>query len=68
MLMDPPSSQMEETSIQCDQIGWFIAHMATFQSLWQQLILPKSPTFLDKFWKGYKIFKFSSAIIFGQLL
>ena len=29
---------------------------------------PKSPTFLDKFCKGVKIFHFSSEIIFGQLL
>ena len=30
--------------------------------------LPKSPTFLGKFCKGVKIYKFSSDIIFGQLL
>ena len=31
-------------------------------------ILPKSLTFLGNFWKGAKIFDFSSEIIFGQLL
>ena len=30
--------------------------------------LPKSPTFLGNFSKGVKFFKFSSNIIFGQLL
>ena len=30
--------------------------------------LPKSPTFLDNFWKGVKNYHFSSEIIFGQLL
>ena len=53
---------------QCDQIGRFIALWAIFQSLWQQLILSKSPTFLGNFCKGVKIYHFSSEIIFGQLL
>ena len=35
-----------------------------FQSLWQQFILPKSPTFLGNLCKGVKIFYFSSEIIF----
>ena len=30
--------------------------------------LPKSPTFLGNFFNGAKIFKFSSQIIFGQIL
>ena len=30
---------------QCDQIRWFIALWATFQSLWQQLICPNCPHF-----------------------
>ena len=30
--------------------------------------LPKSPTFLDNFCKGVKIYHFSSEILFGQLL
>ena len=53
---------------QCDQIGRFIALWATFQSLWQQFNLPKSPTFLGNLCKGVKIFNFSSDIIFGQPL
>ena len=55
-------------SMQCDQIGRFIALWATYQSLWQQLLLPKSPIFLGIFCKGVKIFHFSNEIIFGPLL
>ena len=54
--------------LQCDQIGQFIALWATFQSLWQQLFCPNCVTALDKFFKGVKIFHFSSEIVFGQLL
>ena len=53
---------------QCDQIGRFIGLWASFWSLWQQLILSISPTFIGNFWKGVKIFNFSTEIIFGQLL
>ena len=54
--------------LQCDQIGRFIALWATFQSLWQQLFCPKSPTFLVNFCKVVEIFHFARDIIFGQLL
>ena len=39
------------------------------ESVWPDLAiyLPKSPTFLDNFCKGVKIYNFSSEIIFGQL-
>ena len=39
---------------ECDQIGQFIGLWATFQSLWQQLICPKDPTFLGNFVKVSK--------------
>ena len=52
---------------QCAQIGRFIGLWATYQSLWQQLVLPKSPTFLGNFCKGVKFFYFSSELILGQL-
>ena len=63
-----PNCQTNLVSVQCDQIGRFTGLWATFQSLWQPFILPKSPTFLVNFRKGVKIYHFSSAIIFGQLL
>ena len=53
---------------QCNQIGRFIGIWATFQSLWQQLIWPNLPTFLDNFFKGVKIYHFYSEILFGQFL
>ena len=54
-------------SSQCEQIVRFIALWTTFQSLWQQLICPFC-THFRQFYKGVKIFHFSSGIIFGQLL
>ena len=57
-----------EAPEQCDRIGRFIELWATFQSLWQQLHLPKSLKFLGNFCKGVKIFNFSSEISSGQLL
>ena len=54
-------------SLQCDQIGRFIAPWATFQSLWQQLFCPNCPYILGNFCKGIKMFHFSSEINFGQL-
>ena len=42
-------------------LGNFLKPLATIN-------LPKSPTFLGKFWKGVKIFHISSEITFGQLL
>ena len=39
----------------------FLKHLATIN-------LPKSPTFSGNFWKGVKIYHFSSELIFGQLL
>ena len=53
---------------QCDQVGRFIPLWATFQSLQQQFILPKLPTFLGNCRQSLKIFHFSSEIIFGQFL
>ena len=50
-------------SIQCDQIGRFIALCATFQSLFAQIA-----HILGNYCKGFKNFHFSSEIIFGQLL
>ena len=55
-----------DNDIQCDQIGQFFGLWATFQSLWQAFILPKSPTFLGNFCKGVKIFHFSSELILGN--
>ena len=52
---------------QCDQIRRFIALWASFQCRWQELFCPNCPHFWQ-FCKGVKIFHFSSAIIFGQLL
>ena len=49
------------------QIAWFIGLWATFYSLWQQLICPNLQH-LRQFFKGVKIYHFSSEIIFGQLL
>ena len=47
---------------QCDQIGlWQLLKP------WPTINLLKSPTFLGSFFKGVKIFPFSSEIIFGQL-
>ena len=66
--MSKTSIQLKHPSIQCDQIGRFIALWATFQSLLQQLFCPNRVTFLDNFCNGVKIFYFSSEIIFGQLL
>ena len=51
---------------QCDQIGRFIARWATFQSQWQQLFYPNCPHLYEIFWKGVKIFHFSSEIILGH--
>ena len=42
-------------------LGNFLKPLATIN-------LPKSPTFLGKFWKVVKIYHFSSEIILGQLL
>ena len=42
-------------------LGKFLKPLTTINS-------PKSPTFLGNFCKGFKIFHFSSEIIFGQLL
>ena len=42
-------------------LGNFLKPLATIH-------LPKSPTFLGNFCKGFKIFNFSRKIIFGQLL
>ena len=42
-------------------LGNFLKPFATIN-------LPKSPTFLNNFWKGVKIYHFCSQIIFGQLL
>ena len=42
-------------------LGNFLKRLATIN-------LPKSPTFLGNFWKGVKIYHFSTEIIFGQLL
>ena len=42
-------------------MGNFLKPLATFN-------LPKSPTVLGNFCKGFKILNFSSEIIFGQLL
>ena len=53
---------------QCDQIGRFIGLWATFSSLWQQLVLPKSTTFFGNFCKCVQKYYFSTEIIFGQLL
>ena len=53
-------------SAKCAQIGRFIALWATFLSLWQKIILPKS-THFRQILKGVKIFHFSSEIIFGPL-
>ena len=44
-----------------DDFGQVLKPLATYN-------LPKSPTFLCKFFKGVKIYHFSSEIIFGQLL
>ena len=52
---------------QCDKIGWFIALWPTFQSLWQQLFSSNCPH-LRQFFKGVKIFHFSSEFSFVQLL
>ena len=41
-------------------LGKFLKPLAT-------IYLPKSPTFLGKFWKGVKIYHFSSEIIFRKL-
>ena len=54
--------------IQCDQIGRFIAHWATFQSLWERLFYPKCPHFKAIFVKLSKSFIFLVEIIFEQLL
>ena len=55
---------MDETATecgeQCDQIGRFVAFLASIQSRWQQL--------LGNFCKGVKSIHYSSEIIFGQLL
>ena len=45
---------------------WFIWLWATFQSLWKQFNLLKSPTFLCNLCEGVKIFNFSSEIILGN--
>ena len=42
-------------------LGNFLKPLATFN-------MPKSSAFLGIFWKGVKIYHFSSEIIFGQLL
>ena len=42
-------------------LGKFLKRLATIN-------LPKSITFLGNFCKGVKIYRFSSEIIFGQLL
>ena len=51
--------------VQCDQIGRFIGLWATFESLWQQLICTKISHIHGQFFKGVKIYNFSSEIIFG---
>ena len=61
-------TSLSNTFWQCDQIGRFIGLWATFESLWQQFICPNLPKFLGNFWKGDKIYQFSSEVIFGQLL
>ena len=42
--------------------------LGNFSKPLARINLPKSPTFLDNFFKVVKIFHFSSEIIFGQLL
>ena len=42
-------------------LGKFLKPLATIN-------LPKSPTSLDNFWKGVKMYNFSNAIVCGQLL
>ena len=49
------------------RLGDFFDFGQLFKAL-VTIILPKSPTFLDNFCKGVKIFYVSSEIIFGQLL
>ena len=44
--------------LQCDQIGWLIALLPTFQSLWQQLFCPNHPHFKAIFVKLSKSFMF----------
>ena len=41
--------------------------LGSFSKPFATINLPKSPTFLDNFCKGVKIFNFSREIIFGQL-
>ena len=53
---------------QCDQIWRFFALWATFLKPLATINLHKSLTFLCIFCKGVKIYHFSSAFIFGQLL
>ena len=52
---------------QCDQIGLFIALWTTFQSQWQKLFAQIIHIFCN-FCKGVKIYHYSSAINFRQLL
>ena len=57
---------MNGGGMQCDQIGRFIALLATFQSLWQQLFA-QIAHILANFRKVVEIFHISREIIFGQL-
>ena len=57
-----------QTWNQCDQIGRFFLHFGQLLKPLATMTLPKSLTFLGNFCKGFKIYHFSSEIIFGQLL
>ena len=50
---------------QSDQIWRFIGLWGNFLKPLATINLPKSPTFLGNFYKGVKIYHFSSEIIFG---
>ena len=56
----------EKRSLQCDQIGQFIALWTIFQSLWQQLFCPNQPHFYAIFGKVSKPFIFLMKYFLGN--
>ena len=55
-------------SFQCDQIKQFIGLLATFQSLWQQLVCPNLPHSLAIFVKVSKCFIFLVESFLGNFI
>ena len=62
----PETNRVQSLQTQCDQIGRFIGLLATFQSLWQQLVCPNRPHCQAIFVKVSKSFIFLVKSLLGN--